>query len=370
MEHITYNAESIDFRSKVVLRLVNNNYKMNRIILNYSHTSRDITYIGVTPDITYGEIIGDDNAISREIELDLNLITAKNLVIIINDFENLRFPIINTNETYFDDDVEHPYLYIGLEVEPEVISKSTKLHTIDPILQYYKKMYPVYSIESWSTIKNEVSYSGKINKITFDSVSRKFMVYFDSGMIYLFDDYPFSTNSSTQIQHFNHITPPDIHWIIDNANDDMIFITKMLIQSATYAAIQFNSIEELFNTINDNSGNNSKKYNERFNVQFIKLNIPHLNRELVIDLNSRNIPFSNLILELNSTYIKTFPIPWRTKYKNTEFDKIDIVLFIADSESSYAYSYDNSSHFEIEYNTKVDLHCQIINELTIPFNRT
>ena len=370
MEHITYNVKSIKFKSKIVLKIVNGSYKMNRIILNYSHTSKDTTYIGVTPDITYGEIVGDDAASSREIELEINLITAKYVIFIINDFENLRYPIIYTNEVYFDEDVDHPYLYITLEVSPEVVSKSKKIHIIDPILQYYKKMYPVYSLESWSTIKNEVSYSGKINKITFDSVSRKFMVYFDSGMIYLFDDYPFSTTTSVQIQHFNHITPPDIHWIIDNPSDDIIFITKMLIQSATYDAIQFDSIEELFNAINDNSGNTSKKYNERFNVQFIKLNIFHLNRELTIDLNGRNIPFSNLILELNSTYVKTFPIPWRTKYNNTEFDKTDITLFIADSESSYAYSYDNSSHFEIEYNTKVDLHCQIINELTIPFNRT
>jgi len=370
MEHITYNVESLKFRTKIILRLVNNNYRINNIIVNYAHTSKNITYIGVTPDITYGEIIGDDNAIDREFEIELNLVTAKYVIFIINDFKNLRFPILDTNETYFDDDVDHPYLYVGLEIDVDFASKSSMLHSIDPILQYYKKMYPVYSIEAWSTIKDAVSYSGKINKITFDSVSRKFRVCFDNGMIYLFDQYPFSTTAMTQIQHFNHITPADIHWIIDNPKDDMIFISKLLVQDSTYAAPQFDSINEFFNALNDNSGNVSNKYNDRFAVQFIKISLPHLNRELTIDLNGRNIPFSNLILEMNATYLRTFPIPWRLDYRNTEYDSIGITFYISDELSTNSYTGDDASHFNIEFNTKIHLDCQITSELQIPFNRS
>lgn len=370
MEHIVYKVESIDFRTKVLIRLVNDDYKLNGIIVNYVHTSRDNTYIGITPDMTYGEVIGDDRAIEKEAEIELNIVTARNVIIIMNDFKNLRYPIEDTNETYYDDDDDFPYLYVGIKINVTASSKSSKLHEIDPILQYYKKMYPVHNIEAWSTIKDTVTYGGKVNKMTFDSVSRKFMAYFDNGMVYLFDGYPFSTTGMIQVQHFNHITPTDIHWILDNSKDDMVFISRLLIQDIILASPQFDSAMEFLNTFNDTSNNTSLKYNERMQVQYIVIDIPHLNRSLTIDLNNRNIPFSNLILELNQTYMKTFPIPWRPEYVNTSLSKIDITLFIADSEGPNAYTGNEETHMFIEFNTTIKFKCDITNELIIPFNRT
>jgi hypothetical protein len=329
--------------------------------VNYFHNSGSYTYIGVTPDLNDSIMIGDDREELRTSSLEFTMPTAKNIIVIINDLDNIRFPIISANEDFYDEDDSNPTLIISLTVDIQYKHKDIRLNTIDPILRYYKKLYPVDKLDAWATIRGELTYVGRLNRISYDTDTKKYRTYFNNNMVFVFDNYPFSVESTIQVQGVGHVTPVDMFWIIESGHLNLVFIKHLVVLNSAFSSILFDSMEDFLLVFNDNSGNLEHKYNDRFDILMLEFNLPHLNRSIILDLNSRNIPIENLLRSVNSSNLEITPIPFRTEFLNTQLENVTVTIFMLDREDEDAANIEqlDESHYFIQTNCKLQFDCKV-----------
>ena len=358
---VKYVAKTQFIYNKIMIDIIHQSFEMDTIYLNYVHNVGKYTIINLTPVVkNYGLSVESINNRTKEIEL--NIPTQRNIVIVLNDYNNISYSLLsNSSHTVITVDNEQ-VLKITLNILSSIKQYSSLILPVDSIIQYYKKLFPVSNITAWSSTVNEVIYHGKIKKITYDNAVNKHRLHFENGMMFLFNQYPFSNSEQIQLQNYDQITPQLFYWFLDKSPESIVFVKKLELINSMVSSTAHDTVENALLDFLDVSQNvsNSLYYNEKFIIKYVIIKFNHLNQKIQLDLTNKNIKLHDVISEITSSHLNIFYFPYDKLYNGTSKQNmsIEIYAYVNNNEyeeftTEFTTMYNITSNFILRFDCKI-----------------
>ena len=218
---------------------------------------------------------------------------------------------------------------------------------------------------------NQISNAGEISKITYDKEIGKFRVYLSDGAILLYNNYPLVYEEDMVIQNREHITPPNLYWLIDDSYPDLIFVNqfKVFDSKITLGSDNWNSVNDLIYALNRYSSNGS--FSDDFAILSAKFKIQALNQEIKIDFQNKHFKVQDFLQEIGPGAVKLFPFPFRRLYsKLSSYNAIQITIDLFDIKKYLeSHSPEDLENSTMQANLRLEMSGEIRSDNIIPHSR-
>lgn len=359
-----------EIKQSVSITIKTSKFKIIGIKTNYMHTSGRKTYIGITPIIDLKSTPDDNELNFREFSVNLDMTVTNDLTLILNSNNNVKsmisdifYEVRNVNNKNV--------LFITTTIDNEEIHHSTNIIQNDDVLRYYRKIFPVYRLKTYQVHGNQISNAGEISKITYDKEIGKFRVYLSDGAILLYNNYPLVYEEDMVIQNREHITPPNLYWLIDDSYPDLIFVNqfKVFDSKITLGYDNWNSVNDLIYALNRYSSNGS--FSDDFAILSAKFKIQALNQEIKIDFQNKHFKVQDFLQEIGPGAVKLFPFPFRRLYsKLSSYNAIQITIDLFDIKKYLeSHSLEDLENFTMQANLRLEMSGEIRSDNIIPHSR-
>lgn len=359
-----------EIKQSVSITIKTSKFKITGIKTNYMHTSGRKTYIGITPIIDLKSTPEDNELNFREFSVTLDMTVTNDLTLILNSNNNVKsmiadifYEVRNVNNKNV--------LFINTTIDNEEIHHSTNIIQNDDVLRYYRKIFPVYRLKTYQVHGNQISNAGEISKITYDKEIGKFRVYLSDGAILLYNNYPLVYEEDMVIQNREHITPPNLYWLIDDSYPDLIFVNqfKVFDSKITLGSDDWNSVNDLIYALNRYSSNGS--FSDDFAILSAKFKIQALNQEIKIDFQNKHFKVQDFLQEIGPGAVKLFPFPFRRLYsKLSSYNAIQITIDLFDIKKYLeSHSLEDLENFTMQANLRLEMSGEIRSDNIIPHSR-
>ena len=357
-------------KQSVSITIKTSKFKITGIKTNYMHTSGRKTYIGITPIIDLKSTPDDNELNFREFSVNLDMTVTNDLTLILNSNNNVKsiiadifYEVSNVNNKNI--------LLINAIIDNEEIHHSSNIIQNDDVLRYYRKIFPVYRLKTYQVHGNQISNAGEISKITYDKEIGKFRVYLSDGAILLYNNYPLVYEEDMVIQNREHITPPNLYWLIDDSYPDLIFVNqfKVFESKITLGYDNWNSVNDLIYALNRYSSNGS--FSDDFAILSAKFKIQALNQEIKIDFQNKHFKVQDFLQEIGPGAVKLFPFPFRRLYsKLSAYNAIQITIDLFDIKKYLeSHSLEDLENFTMQPNLRLEMSGEIRSDNIIPHSR-
>ena len=357
-------------KQSVSITIKTSKFKITGIKTNYMHTSGRKTYIGITPIIDLKSTPDDNELNFREFSVNLDMTVTNDLTLILNSNNNVKsiiadifYEVSNVNNKNI--------LLINAIIDNEEIHHSSNIIQNDDVLRYYRKIFPVYRLKTYQVHGNQISNAGEISKITYDKEIGKFRVYLSDGAILLCNNYPLVYEEDMVIQNREHITPPNLYWLIDDSYPDLIFVNqfKVFESKITLGYDNWNSVNDLIYALNRYSSNGS--FSDDFAILSAKFKIQALNQEIKIDFQNKHFKVQDFLQEIGPGAVKLFPFPFRRLYsKLSAYNAIQITIDLFDIKKYLeSHSLEDLENFTMQPNLRLEMSGEIRSDNIIPHSR-
>ena len=359
-----------EIKQSVSITIKTSKFKITGIKTNYMHTSGRKTYIGITPIIDLKSTPEDNELNFREFSVNLDMTVTNDLTLILNSNNNVKsmisdifYEVRNVNNKNV--------LFITTTIDNEEIHHSTNIIQNDDVLRYYRKIFPVYRLKTYQVHGNQISNAGEISKITYDKEIGKFRVYLSDGAILLYNNYPLVYEEDMVIQNREHITPPNLYWLIDDSYPDLIFVNqfKVFDSKITLGSDNWNSVNDLIYALNRYSSNGS--FSDDFAILSAKFKIQALNQEIKIDFQNKHFKVQDFLQEIGPGAVKLFPFPFRRLYsKLSSYNAIQITIDLFDIKKYLeSHSLEDLENSTMQANLRLEMSGEIRSDNIIPHSR-
>lgn len=359
-----------EIKQSVSITIKTSKFKITGIKTNYMHTSGRKTYIGITPIIDLKSTPEDNELNFREFSVNLDMTVTNDLTLILNSNNNVKsiiadifYEVRNVNNKNV--------LFINTTIDNEEIHHSTNIIQNDDVLRYYRKIFPVYRLKTYQVHGNQISNAGEISKITYDKEIGKFRVYLSDGAILLYNNYPLVYEEDMVIQNREHITPPNLYWLIDDSYPDLIFVNqfKVFDSKITLGSDNWNSVNDLIYALNRYSSNGS--FSDDFAILSAKFKIQALNQEIKIDFQNKHFKVQDFLQEIGPGAVKLFPFPFRRLYsKLSSYNAIQITIDLFDIKKYLeSHSLEDLENSTMQANLRLEMSGEIRSDNIIPHSR-
>lgn len=359
-----------EIKQSVSITIKTSKFKITGIKTNYMHTSGRKTYIGITPIIDLKSTPEDNELNFREFSVNLDMTVTNDLTLILNSNNNVKsmiadifYEVRNVNNKNV--------LFINTTIDNEEIHHSTNIIQNDDVLRYYRKIFPVYRLKTYQVHGNQISNAGEISKITYDKEIGKFRVYLSDGAILLYNNYPLVYEEDMVIQNREHITPPNLYWLIDDSYPDLIFVNqfKVFDSKITLGSDNWNSVNDLIYALNRYSSNGS--FSDDFAILSAKFKIQALNQEIKIDFQNKHFKVQDFLQEIGPGAVKLFPFPFRRLYsKLSSYNAIQITIDLFDIKKYLeSHSLEDLENSSMRSNLRLEMSGEIRSDNIIPHSR-
>lgn len=359
-----------EIKQSVSITIKTSKFKITGIKTNYMHTSGRKTYIGITPIIDLKSTPDDNELNFREFSVNLDMTVTNDLTLILNSNNNVKsiiadifYEVRNVNNKNV--------LFINTTIDNEEIHHSTNIIQNDDVLRYYRKIFPVYRLKTYQVHGNQISNAGEISKITYDKEIGKFRVYLSDGAILLYNNYPLVYEEDMVIQNREHITPPNLYWLIDDSYPDLIFVNqfKVFDSKITLGSDNWNSVNDLIYALNRYSSNGS--FSDDFAILSAKFKIQALNQEIKIDFQNKHFKVQDFLQEIGPGAVKLFPFPFRRLYsKLSSYNAIQITIDLFDIKKYLeSHSLEDLENSTMQANLRLEMSGEIRSDNIIPHSR-
>lgn len=359
-----------EIKQSVSITIKTSKFKITGIKTNYMHTSGRKTYIGITPIIDLKSTPDDNELNFREFSVNLDMTVTNDLTLILNSNNNVKsiiadifYEVRNVNNKNV--------LFINTTIDNEEIHHSTNIIQNDDVLRYYRKIFPVYRLKTYQVHGNQISNAGEISKITYDKEIGKFRVYLSDGAILLYNNYPLVYEEDMVIQNREHITPPNLYWLIDDSYPDLIFVNqfKVFDSKITLGSDNWNSVNDLIYALNRYSSNGS--FSDDFAILSAKFKIQALNQEIKIDFQNKHFKVQDFLQEIGPGAVKLFPFPFRRLYsKLSSYNAIQITIDLFDIKKYLeSHSLEDLKNSTMQANLRLEMSGEIRSDNIIPHSR-
>ncbi len=359
-----------EIKQSVSITIKTSKFKITGIKTNYMHTSGRKTYIGITPIIDLKSTPDDNELNFREFSVNLDMTVTNDLTLILNSNNNVKsiiadifYEVRNVNNKNV--------LFINTTINNEEIHHSTNIIQNDDVLRYYRKIFPVYRLKTYQVHGNQISNAGEISKITYDKEIGKFRVYLSDGAILLYNNYPLVYEEDMVIQNREHITPPNLYWLIDDSYPDLIFVNqfKVFDSKITLGSDNWNSVNDLIYALNRYSSNGS--FSDDFAILSAKFKIQALNQEIKIDFQNKHFKVQDFLQEIGPGAVKLFPFPFRRLYsKLSSYNAIQITIDLFDIKKYLeSHSLEDLENSTMQANLRLEMSGEIRSDNIIPHSR-
>lgn len=359
-----------EIKQSVSITIKTSKFKIIGIKTNYMHTSGRKTYIGITPIIDLKSTPDDNELNFREFSVNLDMTVTNDLTLILNSNNNVKsmiadifYEVRNVNNKNV--------LFINTTIDNEEIHHSTNIIQNDDVLRYYRKIFPVYRLKTYQVHGNQISNAGEISKITYDKEIGKFRVYLSDGAILLYNNYPLVYEEDMVIQNREHITPPNLYWLIDDSYPDLIFVNqfKVFDSKITLGSDNWNSVNDLIYALNRYSSNGS--FSDDFAILSAKFKIQALNQEIKIDFQNKHFKVQDFLQEIGPGAVKLFPFPFRRLYsKLSSYNAIQITIDLFDIKKYLeSHSLEDLENSTMQANLRLEMSGEIRSDNIIPHSR-
>lgn len=359
-----------EIKQSVSITIKTSKFKITGIKTNYMHTSGRKTYIGITPIIDLKSTPDDNELNFREFSVNLDMTVTNDLTLILNSNNNVKsiiadifYEVRNVNNKNV--------LFINTTIDNEEIHHSTNIIQNDDVLRYYRKIFPVYRLKTYQVHGNQISNAGEISKITYDKEIGKFRVYLSDGAILLYNNYPLVYEEDLVIQNREHITPPNLYWLIDDSYPDLIFVNqfKVFDSKITLGSDNWNSVNDLIYALNRYSSNGS--FSDDFAILSAKFKIQALNQEIKIDFQNKHFKVQDFLQEIGPGAVKLFPFPFRRLYsKLSSYNAIQITIDLFDIKKYLeSHSLEDLENSTMQANLRLEMSGEIRSDNIIPHSR-
>lgn len=357
-------------KQSVSITIKTSKFKITGIKTNYMHTSGRKTYIGITPIIDLKSTPDDNELNFREFSVNLDMTVTNDLTLILNSNNNVKSIIADIS--YEVSNVNNKnILLINAIIDNEEIHHSSNIIQNDDVLRYYRKIFPVYRLKTYQVHGNQISNAGEISKITYDKEIGKFRVYLSDGAILLYNNYPLVYEEDMVIQNREHITPPNLYWLIDDSYPDLIFVNqfKVFESKITLGYDNWNSVNDLIYALNRYSSNGS--FSDDFAILSAKFKIQALNQEIKIDFQNKHFKVQDFLQEIGPGAVKLFPFPFRRLYsKLSAYNAIQITIDLFDIKKYLeSHSLEDLENFTMQPNLRLEMSGEIRSDNIIPHSR-
>ena len=359
-----------EIKQSVSITIKTSKFKIIGIKTNYMHTSGRKTYIGITPIIDLKSTPDDNELNFREFSVNLDMTVTNDLTLILNSNNNVKsmiadifYEVRNVNNKNV--------LFINATIDNEEIHHSNNIIQNDDVLRYYRKIFPVYRLKTYQVHGNQISNAGEISKITYDKEIGKFRVYLSDGAILLYNNYPLVYEEDMVIQNREHITPPNLYWLIDDSYPDLIFVNqfKVFDSKITLGSDNWNSVNDLIYALNRYSSNGS--FSDDFAILSAKFKIQALNQEIKIDFQNKHFKVQDFLQEIGPGAVKLFPFPFRRLYsKLSSYNAIQITIDLFDIKKYLeSHSLEDLENSTMQANLRLEMSGEIRSDNIIPHSR-
>lgn len=345
-------------------------YKITGIKTNYIHVSGIKSYIGITPivDMSYTPDPAEINYTKYNIVINATL--TDDISIILNSHNNVKNLV--EDYTYELENVDNTNtLFVNIDIQNTEIHHSHNIKQTDDVLRYYRKLFPIYNLKAYQVQGNQVAHSGAIDRITWDIELKKFRVYMSDGLSLLYDNYPLAFEEEMVIQNREHVTPPNMYWLVDDSYRDLIFVDQLKIfeSKIILGNEKWDDPIDLIYKLTKINENTTRS--DRFIILQAVFEIQALNQIIKIDFTNKYYKLRDFLPEIGPGSIRMFAIPFRKLYsKLSSYNTIKITMNIFDVDRYLeSHSEEDLENYVLNHNTVLEMTGEIKSYNPIPHSR-
>jgi len=302
-----------------------NNRVLTDLKIDSQHSIYDTTFVSLFVEFDYTKTVTYET--TKEITSELYV--QKNLNIYISPYMGQSYNVLSYRYEISELEDGSKELVVYLELEEGPTTYAEDIDYIDPILMFYRKILPYDKYVVYAVFKDSLAKLGKIEKITYDTITEEYKVYSESGVSINYKDVPLVNPTKVNIQGTQYTNPPTAIWILDEYDiDDLIWLNQIEIH-------KIDIDQNIFNTFSDWIFNLDQ---QNIVINSITIEVRSINKR--IHFNLKDFPYlkaDELIYSFSTDIISTIPFPFRELFLKVDkqYTLTTVTINYSDTGNTY-----------------------------------